>query len=174
MILIPKPRSASRNFWGVFKQSNFSGRISLILSSWFCSGLVPKASGTFGTLFAIPPAVALNYLGAVWACVTLIIFIPLAVGVSHISGKLLEKDDPSEVVIDEVAGFLITMVFQPLSWTSVILGFFLFRFFDILKPFPVGFVDKKVKGGTGIVLDDILAGLYANISLRIVLYFFGG
>jgi phosphatidylglycerophosphatase A len=75
------------------------------------------------------------------------------------------------VVIDEVAGFLLTLFLLPSSLLILSLGFVLFRFFDILKPFPIRTLEKKVKGGMGIVLDDVLAGIYANLSLRLILLF---
>jgi phosphatidylglycerophosphatase A len=74
------------------------------------------------------------------------------------------------VVIDEVAGLLVTMFLVPLSWLALGLGFTLFRFFDILKPYPVRQAER-LRGGLGIVMDDLLAGLYAHICLRIILFF---
>ena len=173
MVLMPKSPLERGNFRGIFKGTDFSGKTALIISSWFFSGLIPKAPGTFGTLAAVPLLLITNCLGPIRAGVFLIVIISLGIWASEASRNLLERDDPSEVVIDEVAGFLVTMFLLPLSLASIIAGFFLFRIFDILKPFPVGFVDKKVKGGAGIVLDDILAGIYANICVRMILYFFG-
>ena len=83
---------------------------------------------------------------------------------------LLGEDDPPQVVIDEVAGFLLAVFFLPYSWFNLGLGFVLFRFFDILKPFPIRLLDQKLPGGAGIVLDDVMAGIYGNVLIRIVLW----
>ena len=101
-----------------------------------------------------------------------IIFVPLAIWSSHLSHKLLKRDDPSEVVIDEVAGILWTFFLLPLSWLTLCVGFILFRIFDIFKPFPIRTLERRLRGGIGIVLDDLLAGIYANLCLRIFLLFF--
>ena len=152
-----------------YKRAGLSGKTALILSTWFGTGLIPLAPGTFGSLAAIPFFIFFNYLGVAFTGLFLIIFIPLAFWASGRSEKLLGRDDPSEVVIDEVIGFFFAVFFIPVSWVGIIIGFALFRFFDILKPFPIGTIDKRVKGGIGIVLDDILAGIYANICLRLIL-----
>ena len=85
---------------------------------------------------------------------------------------LTGRNDPSEVVIDEVAGFFAATFFLPPSLLVMALGFVLFRFFDILKPYPIRRLEA-LKGGWGIVMDDLLAGLYANLGLRIILFFMG-
>ena len=145
----------------------------LLLSSWFGVGRLPLAPGTWGTLGAVPLALIISYFGPVPSVISLAVIIPLAVWTSGISQKLIKKDDPPEVVIDEVAGYFVTVFLLPFSWWSFILGFLLFRFFDILKPFPIGMIDKKVRGGIGICLDDIVAGVYANIGVRIIMLVIG-
>ncbi len=82
--------------------------------------------------------------------------------------KILDRKDPSPVVIDEVMGMLIALTGIPRTIPVYILGFFLFRLFDIWKPFPIGLIDQRVQGGIGIVLDDLVAGLYANLLLRLI------
>lgn len=146
---------------------------TLLLSSWFGVGRLPLAPGTWGTLGAVPLVLIISYFGPVPAVISLAVIIPLAVWTSGTSRKLLKKDDPPEVVIDEVAGYFVTVFLLPFSWWSFILGFLLFRFFDILKPFPIGMIDKKVRGGIGICLDDIVAGVYANIGVRIIMLVIG-
>ncbi len=146
---------------------------TLLLSSWFGVGRLPLAPGTWGTLGAVPLVLIISYFGPVPAVISLAVIIPLAVWTSGISQKLIKKDDPPEVVIDEVAGYFVTVFLLPFSWWSFILGFLLFRFFDILKPFPIGMIDKKVRGGIGICLDDIVAGVYANIGVRIIMLVIG-
>jgi len=81
---------------------------------------------------------------------------------------LLGQHDSSHIVLDEVLGMVATMFLNRLDWLQLLLGFGLFRLFDIIKPFPAGWVDRTVAGGTGIMLDDLLAGVYANIVLRLV------
>jgi phosphatidylglycerophosphatase A len=156
-----------------FKEADLSGRTALILSSWFGSGLGPLAPGTFGSLAALPLVIILNCLGPLWEIISLIIIIPLALWASGISQVLLKKNDPAEVVIDEVAGMVLAVFLLPVSWWTFIPGFLLFRLFDILKPFPIGIIDRKMSGGAGIVLDDLVAGVYANICVRIILAFLG-
>ena len=154
----------------IFGQSNFSGKIALILSVWFGTGLFPVAPGTFGSLGAIPFIILLINLGVLYKSLILVIFTAIAVWVSDRAEDLLKNHDPSAVVIDEVAGFFLTMFFLPFSWLTLGLGFMLFRFFDILKPFPIKRLEK-LRGGFGIVMDDLLAGLYAYAGVRIVLLF---
>ena len=162
-------RSDRLNFREVVKNADLPGKTALVLSSWFGVGLMPIAPGTFGTLAAIPVVFVTYYLKSLFGALFILIFIALAFWASDLGRKHLGKNDPSEVVIDEVAGFLVTMFLLPLSWLSLILGFILFRVFDIIKPFPIRRLEK-IKGGFGIVLDDLLAGIYANISLRILLF----
>jgi phosphatidylglycerophosphatase A len=95
----------------------------------------------------------------------------VAILVSDRARKFLLGDDPQEIVIDEVAGLLVTFFLLPLSWLSLPLGCVLFRVFDMSKPFPIRRLEK-IRGGAGIVLDDILAGVYANLSVRILLFIF--
>ncbi len=92
--------------------------------------------------------------------------------VSSEAEKLFSRKDPGLIVIDEMAGFLMTLLFIPWSAKSVVIGFFVFRLMDITKPFPIRRIEAKLPGGWGVVGDDILAGIYANLVLRIVMKFF--
>ena len=94
----------------------------------------------------------------------------LAIPASGRTAKLIGIEDPGLVVIDEVAGVFVTMLFHPLTITSVVLGFFLFRIADILKPFPARRLER-LHGGVGIVMDDIVSGIYANLALLLILRF---
>jgi len=151
-----------------FKQAGLSGKMALILASWFGSGLMPVASGTFGTLTAVPFVMLLYFVGGWYGGLGLIIITVVAIWTAQRTQELLGRSDPSEVVIDEVAGFSVTMFLLPLSWVTVGLGFILFRFFDIVKPWPVRQAES-LKGGLGIVADDLLAGIYAHLILRGIL-----
>jgi phosphatidylglycerophosphatase A len=150
-----------------FRKAGLLDKLALILSSCFGIGLIPVAQGTFGTLAGIPLAMALAHVGPMAAAYLLFFFVLLAIWASDRSARALEKDDPAEVVIDETAGLLLTLFLLPATGFNLCLGFILFRLFDILKPFPIRRLEK-VEGGAGIVLDDLLAGVYANVCIRVV------
>ena len=145
-------------------------RIALISSLWFGAGLIPGMPGTYGTVAAIPLYVAGSLLGPQYQFSILLIIAIGAIWSSHRSQRILGSDDPPVIVVDEVAGFLLTTAFIPFTWSALAGGFFLFRFFDILKPPPIKTIERKLKGGIGIVIDDLLAGVYAHISLRLLLF----
>jgi len=161
------------HFREAFKKGDFNERTALILSSWFGAGLFPVASGTFGTLAAIPPVMVFNYLGEITSAVFLVMLSAIAFWSAHVASNSLGIEDPSEVVIDEAAGFCLSVFLLPFTFLTFALGFLLFRIFDILKPFPIGLIDRKVKGGLGIVLDDLAAGVFANLCIRIILRVIG-
>jgi len=151
-----------------FARTGFSGKTALFLATWCGIGLLPFAPGTFGTLGAMPLAVGLLYLPVTFRAAFLLIFLVVAVWASGRSESLLGRADPPEVVIDEVAGFLVATWLLSPSWANLAGAFLLFRLFDILKPFPVGFLDRRLKGGAGIVLDDIAAGGYAWVCIELI------
>lgn len=141
-------------------------RFSYWIAFGFGSGLAPKAPGTFGTLMAIPLYLALSSLPAwLYLSVVALAFI-VGVYVASIVTRELGIEDFSGVVWDEMVGYWLTMMFVPVHALWIIVGFLLFRFFDILKPFPIGWVEKRVSGGLGIMLDDILAAVPAWIILQ--------
>ena len=154
---------------GFFKGSTLSEKIILLLATWFGTGFLPFVPGTWGSLAALPFAAGAYSLGDIFSCLSLLIIFFLSIPVSGRASKIMKREDPSHVVIDEVAGIFATLFLVPVSWTSIAAGFILFRIFDILKPYPVGMIDKRIKGGAGIVLDDIMAGIYANVVLRVIL-----
>ena len=141
----------------------------LFLAFGFGSGLARKMPGTMGTLAAVPVFWACSQTG-IWVYSVLTILVSVAgIWICDIAAKRLGEHDFGGIVWDEVAGFLVTMWFVPFSWYAVLIGFVLFRFFDILKPWPIKWIDQKVQGGFGIMLDDVLAGLFAGIILMFVL-----
>ncbi|MEK6750461.1 MAG: phosphatidylglycerophosphatase A [Pseudomonadota bacterium] len=128
----------------------------------FGSGLAPRAPGTFGTVAAIPVYFAFTTL-PFWAYLTLTV---LAFGAGVFwcgrAARELGVHDHPGIVWDEIVGYLLTMAWVPYSVNAVLAGFLLFRFFDIVKPFPIKWLDEHVEGGFGIMIDDIVAALYAG------------
>jgi len=138
----------------------------------FGSGLMPKAPGTWGTLAAIP--VYLLIVGTSWQIylvITLAAFV-LGVGVCNKVSAELGVHDYSGIVWDEVVGYLLTMFLAPLHLKWIVIGFLLFRLFDILKPQPIKYVDQHVHGGLGIMVDDVLAAIPAWAILQLLIHGF--
>ena len=152
------------------KKAHCLDRVALLLSIWFGTGLLPGIPGTFGTAGAIPVYLLIDLFDAGYQALFILIVIIGAIWSAHRSCNILGRADPKEIVIDEVAGFLLTIVFLPFTLLTLIAGFLLFRFFDIFKPPPIKKIEKKIKGGLGVVLDDLVAGVYAHLCLWLVLY----
>lgn len=134
---------------------------TLMLAFGFGSGLSPKAPGTMGTLAAIPLWLLLAQLPLASYLMVVLVSAIIGVYICGAAAKTLGVHDHGGIVWDEFVGFWIAMAALPVTWTSVILGFVLFRLFDILKPWPISWLDKKVSGGFGIMIDDVIAGLAA-------------
>lgn len=138
-----------------------------LLATGFGSGLLPFSPGTFGTVAAIPFYLCFVYAPdwTFWLFTLLVCLVG-----PYICGKAADDigvHDHKAIVWDEFAGFFITMCLVPFSWINVLIGFVLFRFFDIIKPWPISWLDKHVHGGLGIMIDDIVAGI---ISAGILFY----
>ena len=146
----------------------FSSSFFLHIATFFGIGKLRPAPGTWGTLATLPIAWGLMIAGQFWHMAACVALLPIAVLVCEAHEKHFGTHDSSEVVIDEVLGFLVTMVWLPITWQSFLAGFVLFRALDILKPFPISYLDRKVPGGVGAVADDLLAGVIANVILQIV------
>lgn len=139
------------------------------LAFGFGSGAMPFAPGTFGTLVAIPVFLLFSGL-TLWLYLLLTaVMLLLGIWLCHVTAHDLGVHDHSGIVWDEIVGYLITMIAAPPTWQTIVLGFVLFRIFDILKPWPIGWVDKRVQGGLGIMLDDVLAGIFAALVLQMML-----
>ena len=134
---------------------------TLMLAFGFGSGLSPKAPGTMGTLAAIPLWWLLAQLPLASYLMVVLVSAIIGIYICGAAAKTLGVHDHGGIVWDEFVGFWIAMAALPVAWTSVILGFVLFRLFDILKPWPISWLDKKVSGGFGIMIDDVIAGLAA-------------
>ena len=140
------------------------------LAFGFGSGLAPFAPGTFGTLMAIPLYLLMSRLPlSGYILITLIVCVT-GVWICGNSSKKLGVHDHSGIVWDEFAGYFITMIMAPSGWLWIVIGFSLFRLFDIWKPWPISWLDKKVQGGFGIMIDDILAGVFALVCLQLLAY----
>lgn len=127
----------------------------------FGSGLTPKAPGTFGTLAVIPLYLLLSDLPISYYLGVCLVVSLVGIFLCGYSAAKLKVHDHPGIVWDEFAGFLITMAGFALSWQNLLAGFILFRLFDIFKPWPIKWIDQKVSGGFGIMLDDVIAGIFA-------------
>ena len=134
---------------------------TLLLAFGFGSGLSPKAPGTIGTIAAIPLWWLLAQLPLASYLIVVLVSAIIGIYICGAAAKTLGVHDHGGIVWDEFVGFWIAMAALPVTWTSLILGFVLFRFFDIVKPWPISWLDKKVSGGFGIMIDDVIAGLAA-------------
>ncbi len=142
------------------------------LAFGFGSGLAPIAPGTFGTLVAIPIYLLMQPLALPWYLLIVLAISLFGIWLCGASERMLGLKDPSGIVWDEIAGFLVTMIAAPQGWKWIAIGFVLFRLFDIWKPYPILLIDRKVGGGFGIMFDDIVAGIYALIVLQAIYHFF--
>ena len=136
-------------------------------------GRVPVASGTVGSLVAVPllPGLAALHATAPWAYLSLLVgLIAVAVWSAGRAERVLEGHDHSFIVIDEVAGLVVAGVFLPGTWLATGIAFVLFRVFDVIKPFPANLIDGRVEGGVGVVGDDLVAGVYAGLVTLFLLW----
>lgn len=138
------------------------------LALGFGSGLAPKAPGTFGTAAAIPVYLLLAMLTPMYYFFAVVITIIAGIYICGKAADNVSVHDHPAIVWDEFVGYFITMFMVPVSWQSVLVGFLLFRVFDILKPWPISFIDKKMSGGAGIMFDDILAGLFSLAIMHLI------
>lgn len=140
-----------------------------LLATFFYVGKSPKAPGTVGTLATVPLWMILSYnFHAIWYMVIVFILLIAGIFICQAYENQKQSHDSKEIVFDEMVGFLITMTWLPFTWQSAVLGFLLFRFFDILKPPPIKQLDQKIKGGVGVMIDDVAAGIAANIILQLI------
>lgn len=141
----------------------------LLLAHGLGSGLVPRAPGTFGTLAALLPWFLLAQLALPLYLGVVLLAAIAGVWLCGEAARKMGRDDPGSIVWDEWVGLWIALVGLPLQWPWILAGFVLFRLFDILKPWPVGWLDRRFHGGLGIMLDDIAAGSMAAACLQIVM-----
>lgn len=139
------------------------------LAFGFGSGLSPLAPGTMGTLVAIPICLLMQYISFYSYIAVLSTIIIFGIWLCGRSSRLLGVHDHGGIVWDEIAGYLLTMTAVPINLWTVLAGFVLFRLFDIAKPWPIGWLDRRLQGGLGIMLDDIVAGGFALAILHLLL-----
>ena len=140
-------------------------RVAQLVATALGAGLVPKAPGTCGTLMAVPLAVLLAHLGPLWLWAGALLVSVIGIWAAGVYCRATGKEDNQQIVIDEVAGYLVTMLLVPATALNLALGFGLFRLFDIWKPGPVRYLDRNVHGGLGVMADDLMAGVIGAVVL---------
>jgi phosphatidylglycerophosphatase A len=152
---------------------NTGEKIITLFSTGIYTGYFPIAPATFSTMtLGVAVYLLMSSLNPLLYAVITLALTPLAVWLSDKSEQIFQKKDSGHIVIDELVGFLITMFMIPFTWTSLIMGFFFFRFFDIVKPPPAHFFNKRSRNGLDVVMDDVVAGIYSNLALQIFNYFY--
>lgn len=145
-------------------------KIVLFLATGGYLGHVPIAPGTFGSLPGLLICLGMSRISLDYAVLLTLVLTGVAIVIAQQAKELIGGKDPSSIVIDEITGMTVTLLGIPLTPFSLILGFLVFRALDILKPFPIRHLDQNVPGGAGIVLDDVMAGVYGNLLIRIFLW----
>lgn len=146
-------------------------RIVLLLSSGLGLGYLPKAPGTFGTLWGVGLFYFLREQSFEVFFLIVFCLAILAVYLSHLSNRYLGVHDSPKIVIDEVVGYLVAVLGFSYDLKIAVVAFVAFRAFDIIKPYPIKQIDQKCSSGLGVVLDDVVAGLFANVVMRAIFYF---
>lgn len=134
----------------------------------FGSGLAAKAPGTFGTLVAVPLFMALMPTPGLVHLIAIALLFIVGIPIATQTGKALGVSDHGSIVWDEIVAFMLVLQFTPQTWLWWLLAFVLFRVFDIWKPFPIRQCDERLKGGFGVMFDDLLAAIYAIACLKVL------
>ena len=150
----------------------FREKLVMFLATGGFVGNIPLAPGTFGSLVAIPLCYILSKINLSLAVFAAVVIIFLAIWIAQVAETILKKKDPGSIVIDEIAGMIVTFMGVPFHPATVISGFLIFRALDITKPFPIRTLERRLAGGTGVVLDDVAAGIYSNLLIRLGLYIY--
>jgi phosphatidylglycerophosphatase A len=143
-----------------------------LISTWFGSGLLPAAPGTWGSLAALPFGIAiLAFAGRPALLAASVLLYVVGMWAANVYVRRTKEDDPGAVVVDEVVGQWLTLLaVRSYAWWEFVLAFVLFRVFDIVKPWPVSWAERRFGGGLGIMLDDVIAAIYASLSLTIIIF----
>ena len=176
-MVIGVARISKQEVTGIFSRKPTKVSASIVLKDirvfaafGFGSGLSPIVPGTMGTIAAIPFLLVFSQLA--WPIYLLVVLLSVLIGI-HLcdyTTKVLGVHDHGGIVWDEFVGFWVAMAFVPINWKTVLVGFVLFRFFDMVKPWPISKIDETVKGGWGIILDDILAGIATLGAVHALMY----
>jgi phosphatidylglycerophosphatase A len=148
---------------------NFKQKSVMFIATGCYIGNISFAPGTFGSVLGLPICFFLSKTDLSMAVLLTLIGILCAVWIANEAEKILKTKDPGCIVIDEIAGIILTLFGLPFNIISVTAGFLVFRTLDIWKPYPIRFLENKFSGGIGIVLDDVAAGILSNLILRILL-----
>ena len=148
---------------------NFKQKSVIFIATGCYIGNITFAPGTFGTVLGLLLCFFLSKIDYSMAVLLTLIFILCAIWIANEAEKILKTEDPGCIVIDEIAGIILTLSGLPFNITSVTAGFLVFRALDIWKPYPIRFLENKLSGGIGIVLDDVAAGILSNLILRFLL-----
>ncbi|HEX2570974.1 MAG TPA: phosphatidylglycerophosphatase A [Polyangia bacterium] len=143
-------------------------RVAAVIATWFGAGLMPRAPGTWGTLAAVPFAWAFGRLGQAAFLIALLVVTVVGSWAADVYCRATGRHDNQRIVVDEVAGYFLTLALSPRTPVYLLLGFIFFRLFDITKPPPVRWIDRNVRGGFGVVADDLGAGVYAALVLLLL------
>jgi phosphatidylglycerophosphatase A len=145
-------------------------RLAIAIATFGYVGYFPIAPGTAGSAAALPLVALLRWLGSpALAVAVIVVLFGLGTWAGTVAEEHYQRPDPGHVVLDEVIGMLITVLFIPVTWAGAVVGFFLFRIFDIVKPFPARQCER-LRGGLGIMADDAVAGVYGNLALRLLIW----
>ena len=148
----------------------FRDKAVMFLATGGFVGNLPVAPGTFGSLLGLPLCYAMAKISLSLAILGALVLIFAGIWIAQLAETITKQKDPGRIVIDEIAGMTVTLIGIPFHLTSVVIGFFIFRALDIIKPFPIRLLERRISGGAGVVLDDVAAGIYANILVRLILY----
>ena len=154
-------------------ERTFKNDLIVFLATGCFSGFLPGMPGTWGTFAAIPLVILVHRQSPWVQVVATGLFFLIAIWVAGRGEILLGGRDPRPIVIDEMCGFLVSLLWLPLIPLTLIAGFLLFRFLDIMKPPPIRSLERRLHGGLAVVMDDVVAGVYTTILLRLVLISFG-
>ena len=144
----------------------------LVLASVGYVGYIPVASGTFGSMVAVPLFWGFDTLRAASVPLYLLTYVAAVAAACWIAGQAetyLQEHDSHKIVIDEVVGYLAATMFLQPTWVHALAAFVIFRALDVIKPFPAGYIDKNFPGGYGVVLDDVVSGIYSNLLVQLLI-----